>query len=769
MSILETIFDLFFSPSEEYIDKEERNERNAFFSELSIGQVLDGEVIRVESYGALVDLRHCIKGLLHISNLSWDFVDDPTKVVSVGQTLRVVILAIDEEKKRVSLGLKQLTPSRRKEKPQEDKSLSSKRPNSNRITRSAQNTRSPIKSNETDSYESQEIDVFNSDEQDIATIVRTIREDNIELEFLRRGRINFSPSRFFHFSELKVGYIVGLDYKGDEGYNEQFEISYVLPKPNWQLLKLQSAKRDNKIITAKVLYKCEDKGYYTVNVFGTKALLYENQVANDRKLKEGEEISVLVNQIKGEYQPEYVLLSNSRATQQLDWIRQKEEITKNKKDEFDSLKIDEIVNVAIEKIEPTYVIVNFGSLNGIIHKSNLFWGNVRRIDLYLSIGTTIQAKVLSKEKENDKFLIRLNHKVCIPDIWNMIEIDEDEEIDKAVLAEVVDDGVYISIDNGLEGFLPITEMSRMEYKAFQEWAPEDGEVMVIVKKFDRNRRQLIFTRKPYYDEVWDEIDSHYQTNQVYQGTVIDLEDVCIWVLLQEDIEAQIPKNELQWDKAGGDASLYQVGQTVNILLTKIDAENRCLQASIRLLTPDPWDVAQSLIKGGEIVKVRVLNYKGQFMFVETLDNLRLQGRIRLSEFSWIHKPNDLPDNLKPEEDSVVDAKIRIWQPEKRYIELSIRQIEKDPWSDISIGVTVVGYVDKVDENGVAEVHLENGLNAISQDVGLNDQEGNSLHFRVIECNRTDRVIIVSHHRLLHDKKTDRIVRKFFNPQYISEE
>lgn len=87
--------------------------------------------------------------------------------------------------------------------------------------------------------------------------------------------------------------------------------------------KLQVAKDVNKIITAKVLYKREDKGYYVVNVFGTRALLYENQVANDRKLKEDEEIIVLVNHIEGKGKPEFVLVSNSRAIQQVNWTKQK--------------------------------------------------------------------------------------------------------------------------------------------------------------------------------------------------------------------------------------------------------------------------------------------------------------------------------------------------------------------------------------------------------------------------------------------------------------
>ena len=76
---------------------------------LEKGQVLEGTVKNITSYGVFIDLGG-VDGLIHITDLSWGRVSDPREVVSLDQKLNVVILDFDDEKKRIALGLKQLTP-----------------------------------------------------------------------------------------------------------------------------------------------------------------------------------------------------------------------------------------------------------------------------------------------------------------------------------------------------------------------------------------------------------------------------------------------------------------------------------------------------------------------------------------------------------------------------------------------------------------------------------------------------------------------------------
>ena len=91
------------------IEAELEAQGKEIISHLEKGQILEGTVKNITSYGVFVDLGG-VDGLVHITDLSWGRVSDPHEVVQLDQKINVVILDFDEEKKRIALGLKQLTP-----------------------------------------------------------------------------------------------------------------------------------------------------------------------------------------------------------------------------------------------------------------------------------------------------------------------------------------------------------------------------------------------------------------------------------------------------------------------------------------------------------------------------------------------------------------------------------------------------------------------------------------------------------------------------------
>ena len=91
------------------IEEELESQRAEIISHLEKGQVLEGTVKNITSYGAFIDLGG-VDGLVHITDLSWGRINSPEEVVEIGQKINVVVLDYDEDRKRIALGLKQLTP-----------------------------------------------------------------------------------------------------------------------------------------------------------------------------------------------------------------------------------------------------------------------------------------------------------------------------------------------------------------------------------------------------------------------------------------------------------------------------------------------------------------------------------------------------------------------------------------------------------------------------------------------------------------------------------
>lgn len=87
-----------------------KREKDRFFEQIQVGQVLHGKVSNIKKFGVFVDVNG-IEGLIHLNDLSWKKVDDPSKIVSVGQEIDVFVVGVNKEEKKISFGLKQLQPT----------------------------------------------------------------------------------------------------------------------------------------------------------------------------------------------------------------------------------------------------------------------------------------------------------------------------------------------------------------------------------------------------------------------------------------------------------------------------------------------------------------------------------------------------------------------------------------------------------------------------------------------------------------------------------
>jgi small subunit ribosomal protein S1 len=91
------------------VEEEMADQRNAILGSIEKGQILEGTVKAIADFGIFIDLGG-VDGLVHITDLSWRRINHPSEVVKLDQVINVVVLDYDETKKRISLGLKQLTP-----------------------------------------------------------------------------------------------------------------------------------------------------------------------------------------------------------------------------------------------------------------------------------------------------------------------------------------------------------------------------------------------------------------------------------------------------------------------------------------------------------------------------------------------------------------------------------------------------------------------------------------------------------------------------------
>jgi len=92
------------------VEEEIADQRNSILEGLEVGQILEGAVKAITDFGVFVDLGG-VDGLIHITDLSWGRINHPSEIVKLDETIKVLVTDFDEEKKRISLSLKKLTPN----------------------------------------------------------------------------------------------------------------------------------------------------------------------------------------------------------------------------------------------------------------------------------------------------------------------------------------------------------------------------------------------------------------------------------------------------------------------------------------------------------------------------------------------------------------------------------------------------------------------------------------------------------------------------------
>lgn len=205
---------------------------------------------------------------------------------------------------------------------------------------------------------------------------------------------------------------------------------------------------------------------------------------------------------------------------------------------------------------------------------------------------------------------------------------------------------------------------------------------------------------------------------------------------------------------------FSFGVPINVFITHIDRSKRKIIASIKRLTPNPWETAKVSINVGDTCIVEVIDRKEKVLIVETQDSFHLIGRIKLSEISWF----PLKQNEEPQIGWKLKAKVMVFQPEKYVLKLSVRQLQEDPWNSLYIGAKVNGTIQTKTDPAFVNVQLENKLLAKTSELEFMSQIGKIYPFKVVSCNRATQEIIVSHKSLVFDQKTEEIVKSFFNVQ-----
>ena len=336
------------------------------------------------------------------------------------------------------------------------------------------------------------------------------------------------------------------------------------------------------------------------------------------------------------------------------------------------IEVGQLRKGIVKNIADFGVFVDLGGLDGLLHISDLSWGRISHPSEVVRLDQEIECVVIGVDKENEKISLGLKQKTSSP--WENVE--ENYPVGTRVKGKVVNVmnyGVFIRLENGIEGLVHISEMSWTKHLTHpSEMLNLGDEVEVVVLNVNREKQEISLGLKQTETNPWTIASQKYPVGTIVTATVRSVTNFGVFVEIEEGIDGMIHISDLSWTrKYGHPGEAVQKGQQLKCVVMEVNGEKRRISLGMKQLTEDPWLRAiPSKYIPGQIIKGVVTKLTNFGVFVE-LEH-ELEGLLHISELAdhKIEKPQDIV-----KEGDEVEVKILKVDTESRKIGLSLRRAQ----------------------------------------------------------------------------------------------
>lgn len=391
------------------------------------------------------------------------------------------------------------------------------------------------------------------------------------------------------------------------------------------------------------------------------------------------------------------------------------------------------------------------------------------IDYDAYVGKTMEFKVV-KINETIKNAV-VSHKALIEsDLAEQREAIiaglEKGQVLEGVVKNITDFGAFLDL-GGVDGLLYITDISWGRISDPRDVLALNQKINVVVLDFDENKKRISLGLKQLQSHPWEVLNAEIQEGAVVKGKIVNIEDYGAFLEIEPGVEGLIHVSEVTWSNQPVNAREYfKLGQMYEAKVVTIDRDDRKMSLSIKQLAQDPWGEIEQRFPIGSRLTGEVKNTTQWGVFVELSEGIG--GMIHISDLSWTKRYQHASEFTK------VGAKIEVVvmdiDKDNRKLSLSHKHIEENPWDTFENVFPVGSYheatVLRRDDRG-AIVQLPYGLEAFAPAKHIRKEDGSMaeveevLTVKVIEFNRDDKRILVSHLRYIEDirREADESVKR----------
>lgn len=270
-------------------------------------------------------------------------------------------------------------------------------------------------------------------------------------------------------------------------------------------------------------------------------------------------------------------------------------------------------------------------------------------------------------------------------------------------------GIIVSLD-GAQGFLPNSLVDSKPVRDLEQFVGKIIEVKII--KMDEDEKTILVSRKAMFSANQENpqvLLSKIKEGDVVKGSVKNITDYGVFLDLG-GVDGLLHITDISWSRIENPSSVFELGQEVELVVSKFNEVKRQISLSRKALDTTPWVNFVNGNKVGDIINCKVAKFTDHGVFV--LINGNLDGLIHKTELDWSGKEVN-PENYLTEGQNV-DLQVIEIDLEKNRVSLSLKRVKDNPWEDFAnknqIGSVIEATVKSVNDFGIV-VSLSGGCEA----------------------------------------------------------
>ena len=501
--------------------------------------------------------------------------------------------------------------------------------------------------------------------------------------------------------------------------------------------------KDKEVIEGTII--ALNKREAVVNIgYKSDGIIPMNEFRYNPDIKVGDTVEVFIE--NQEDKKGQLILSHRKARAARSWERVNE-----------ALENDEIIKGYIKCRTKGGMIVDVFGIEAFLPGSQIDVRPIRDYDIF--VDKTMEFKVVKINQEFKNVVV--SHKALIEAELEQQKREIIAKLEKGQVLEgtvknITSYGVFIDL-GGVDGLIHITDLSWGRVSHPEEVVQLDQKLNVVILDFDDEKKRIALGLKQLMPHPWDALDPDLKVGDKVKGRVVVMADYGAFIEIAPGVEGLIHVSEMSWSQHLRSAQDFmKVGDEIEAVILTLDREDRKMSLGIKQLKKDPWEDIENKYPVGSKHTAKVRNFTNFGVFVEIEEGV--DGLIHISDLSWTKKIKH------PSEFTQIGADIEVQvleiDKDNRRLSLGHKQLEENPWdvfeTVFTVGSIHEGTIVEMVEKG-AVIALPYGVEGFATPKHLVKEDGSQaqvdekLNFKVIEFNKDNKRIILSHSRIFEDE------------------